>query len=150
MKIDDIKQVIYEKIYDKLEETLWRDDMRSLKIDEIIEEQIEELFNNSEVIQKIVKATQKQVIKKHKELTKRRKESDKEEKEQKERLWKVSKGIIPCIQNCGNTRKYKKDELGYRMKWICPECDKKAKENNINVFDLFDKPMIINGKPFDY
>lgn len=150
MKIDDLKYMIYEKVNNKLEEIVWYDDVRHLEIDEIIEKQIEELLNKPEIIEKLIKATHKEAMKKHKELTKRRKESDREEKEQKDRLWNATKGIIPCIQNCGNTKKYKKDELGYKMKWICPECDKQAKENNINVFDLFDKPMIINGKEFDY
>lgn len=147
MKIDNFKQVIYEKIYDQLEKTLWRDDMRNLKIDEIIEEQIEELLNNPEVIQKIVKATQKQAIKKHKELIKRYKESDKIEKQQKERLWKATKGILPCINNCGETRKFKKDQLSSSTKWACLKCREQAEKEG-NAWDIYNKPMIINGKEY--
>ena len=133
---------LYDKVYDQIkesEEHKLNYSAYDLGLGDIINEAITEslisLLNSEKLQNKITETATKQLLTKDRN---KRKEY-REYRRKQLALWKATKGIIPCLNQCGYTKQYTKDEVMHNgCNYLCKECAEKTED----PFDIFDKTNI--------
>jgi len=133
---------LYSKLYDITDDYLgnefYYDDRRGINIsnhiDNTVSDFIDSLLENETFKNKLVKQVKKLAV----EEIKKRKKAEKNSKRKNRELWKITKGNIPCICNCGFVRKETKDQVmnGYNT-YACKECSEKAQKEGKSISNLF-------------
>jgi hypothetical protein len=136
--IKKLNEIIY-KVKENCYETLSYEVRQYNYIPEIIETVIEDFLSK----EKALKADNitKEVINISNRKYKEHLKIENEQKKKALKLYNITKGKIPCINQCGYTRQQTKEEtLESSNTFLCPACCKEADEKG-NIWDLFKKDI---------
>jgi hypothetical protein len=149
----EVVDSIREDVYKKLEDVLYESQLYNLGVYDITKEAVTEYLKNimtdEKLKQKFVSGISKTLIQKQKEKNKK----EKIQLAKNTKLWNITKGKIPCLNECGFTRTATKDEVLYESSnnFICGNCVKELeKDGNTSgtskIFDTIDVYSIFNIK----
>lgn len=153
MSINDVIEGLYEGVGKKLEDKLYDRELYNLGgydiTRNVLHEFIEDILKDEKMKVKLVNKASKAILDKHKENEKKRKVL----LAKNTKLWNITKGKIPCLNECGYHDQMSKDEVLYNRSnnFICSECCRKLESEDkyygvSKVFDTKNVYQIYNIK----
>jgi hypothetical protein len=128
--ISEIGEIAYNKAY----QTIDYSSLRNMSVYSFVDDAIAEFLSDDKIKEKLVNMTLKKIT----DEAKKREKALKAEDAKNLKLWKASKGKIPCLNECGYYDFRNKDDiLNGSNNFICADCVKMLEEKNISTFSLF-------------
>lgn len=135
--LHEVRSALVEGVYEELDEKhdMYRARAYALGVydatDELIMSVLRKLVDDPKALAKAVGAVSRKVMAKNKDNER----AQKAEYDRNLKLWKISKGAIPCLNKCGYTETRSKDEvLNGSNNFICAKCSTTLKDDTWKVF----------------
>jgi hypothetical protein len=140
--INTVVFALREDVNKSLEDIMYDGEISNFGVYDVIEDNInayiQEILTNEKLRKKIVNSVSKTILQKHKE----RKKQIKAEIARDKKLWKATKGKIPCLLECGyHNVKTENEVLEGSNNFVCADCSKKM-VNNSALFKIFNEKNI--------
>lgn len=141
--VSQLKELLVSRIETKTEGKLNWNQQRNLSYYREAGNGIAEFLNtaltNDKMIESIANKVAKDIINKAKEENKREKIID----AKNAKLWKITNGKIPCLNECGyHDIRSKSDVLNGSNSFICAKCSIELKETSKDAFMIFNTKNI--------
>lgn len=126
---EKVRKALSDDVYKNLEDGLYESQIYRLGVYDTIDAELDAYINNilsdEKLRVKIVNRISKTLLNKHKAEV----NEQKKELARNRRLWKVTKGKIPCLYQCGYVHKKTESEVlhGEGLNFICKDCTDKFK-----------------------
>lgn len=139
----EVVNSLREDVYKHLEDDLYESEIYQLGVYDITEDTviayIKGILTVEKTKQKLVNNISKAILQKHKQQEKERRVR----RTKNMKLWKITKGKIPCLSECGYYQTKSKEEvLSGGHNFICPNCSKELENDTSELFKLFDSKNV--------
>lgn len=129
-----IVDAIRSDVYKQLEETkgMYESEIYNLGVTDITEKAVMDYLNKILVDEKLRKKLANEVSKIIQDKNNNKEKAYKIEKANNTKLWRITKGIIPCLRQCGYVKTKSKEEVmhGRGNNFICATCTSKHDDSD--------------------